>query len=107
MPTHRDIFRPYCRIPVNALIYQGEAVGTIVDNDARKIAFTSNRDGNREIYVMNDDGSGQANLTNNPADDSQPAWSSTRNIGSPGPDGIPARFRDGCRWRQPDEMHAG
>src|SRR5947209_10998016 len=29
-----------------------------------KIAFSSNRDGNLEIYVMNPDGTGQTNLTN-------------------------------------------
>jgi len=40
-----------------------------------KIAFTSNRDGNGEIYVMNADGSGQINLTNNPVHDDDPAWS--------------------------------
>ncbi|MFZ3386528.1 MAG: hypothetical protein WA120_05070, partial [Candidatus Hydromicrobium sp.] len=34
-----------------------------------KIAFQSNRDGNFEIYIMNVDGSGQVNLTNNPAED--------------------------------------
>jgi Tol biopolymer transport system component len=40
-----------------------------------KIAFVSNRDGNNEIYVMDADGSNQTRLTNNPADDSSPAWS--------------------------------
>ncbi len=34
-----------------------------------QIAFVSDRDGNFEIYVMNADGSGQTNLTNNPAVD--------------------------------------
>jgi Tol biopolymer transport system component len=40
-----------------------------------KIAFTSDRDGNREIYVMNADGSGQARLTNNNIIDDYPTWS--------------------------------
>jgi Tol biopolymer transport system component len=35
----------------------------------------SNRDGNREIYVMNADGSGQIRLTNQAGHDYQPAWS--------------------------------
>jgi hypothetical protein len=42
---------------------------------AAKIAFSSNRDGNFEIYVMNADGSNPARLTNNPAYDTSPDWS--------------------------------
>lgn len=37
------------------------------------VAFTSNRDGNPEIYVMDPDGSNQARLTNNPSVDTNPA----------------------------------
>ena len=47
------------------------------------------RDGNQEIYVMNADGSGQTNLTDNSADDTYPTWS---------PDGVRIAFqsdRDG------------
>jgi len=40
-----------------------------------KIAFVSNRDGNREIYIMNPDGSTQVNVTLNPSDDTDPSWS--------------------------------
>ena len=40
--------------------------------DGEKITFTSDRDGNAEIYVMNAaDGSGQTRLTYNPALDEQ------------------------------------
>ncbi len=39
------------------------------------IAFMSDRDGNLEIYVMNADGSGVTNLTNNSAGDGFPSWS--------------------------------
>src|SRR6185503_13314557 len=44
-------------------------------NGPGRIAFTSNRDGNDEIYVMNADGTGVVRLTNDPAIDQQPAWS--------------------------------
>ena len=40
-----------------------------------RIAFTSNRDGNDEIYIMNTDGTNQINLTNSPATDWYPDWS--------------------------------
>src|SRR5216117_1720966 len=56
---------------------------------AGQIAFTSNRDGQNEIYVMNADGSGATRLTNNPAADGGPIWS---------PDGTKIAFisdRDG------------
>ena len=33
--------------------------------DSKKIAFVSNRDGNREIYIMNSDGSNQTKISNN------------------------------------------
>src|SRR5436309_6183067 len=39
------------------------------------IAFTSDRDGNREIYVMNADGTNQVRLTNNSVVDDHPTWS--------------------------------
>ena len=43
--------------------------------DGSKIVFTSFRDLQNEIYVMNADGTGQTRLTNNPASDVAPSWS--------------------------------
>ena len=43
--------------------------------EAAKIAFTSYRDGNSEIYTMNPDGSEQINLSRNDAEDWDPVWS--------------------------------
>jgi Tol biopolymer transport system component len=42
--------------------------------DGAEIAFTSTRDGNEEIYVMDADGSYPTRLTNNTISDSEPAW---------------------------------
>ena len=59
--------------------------------DGSKIAFYSWRDGNREIYTMNANGSNQTNVTRHPADDWYPTWS---------PDGLRiafTSFRDGNR----------
>ena len=41
----------------------------------RKIAFTSARDGNAEIYLMNIDGSDPVNITRHPEGDFCPSWS--------------------------------
>lgn len=43
--------------------------------DRSRIAFETKRDGNREIYVMNADGSNQVNVSGHPAHDGAPAWS--------------------------------
>jgi dipeptidyl aminopeptidase/acylaminoacyl peptidase len=41
----------------------------------RDIVFVSTRDGNREIYSMDSDGNQETNLSNHPADESDPSWS--------------------------------
>jgi len=43
--------------------------------DGSKIAFVSDRDGNKEIYVMDANGSEQERLTYNSCDDIEPDWS--------------------------------
>ena len=44
------------------------------------IAFTSNRDGNQEIYKVRPDGTGLANMTNNPANDYSPSGTGAANL---------------------------
>lgn len=59
----------------------------VVSPDGTKIAFTTFRDLNSEIYVASADGLHPINLTRNPAKDSEPTWS---------PDGTRIAFvRDG------------
>jgi Tol biopolymer transport system component len=64
-------------VVVSVLIGYGckKQEGQVKSNKQYKIAFTSGRDGNREIYVMNADGSEQKRLTNNAAVDAEPRWS--------------------------------
>ncbi|MEI6048686.1 MAG: DUF5050 domain-containing protein [Bacteroidota bacterium] len=69
----------------------GKNEQSAISPDNTKIAFVSGRDGNREIYVMNFDGSSAKRLTDNAAWDIHPAWS---------PDGTKLAFvstRDGVR----------
>ncbi|NLY75891.1 MAG: hypothetical protein GX075_11425, partial [Firmicutes bacterium] len=44
-------------------------------NQVKRIAFVSRRDGNYEIYTINDDGSDLKRLTSNKLDDIKPQWS--------------------------------
>lgn len=48
---------------------------TVTAASSPRIVFSSDRDGNSEVYIMNSDGTGQTNLTNNPASDWGAAWS--------------------------------
>ena len=45
------------------------ASGVVLGTVSGRIALQTNRDGNVEIYVMNGDGSGLTDLTDNPAGD--------------------------------------
>ncbi len=49
-------------------------VAAACGDDTGRIAFTSDRDGNVEIYVMDVDGSNVIRLTNNPTPDLFPVW---------------------------------
>jgi TolB protein len=43
--------------------------------DGKKIVFSSNRDGNWELYIMDANGKNQTRLTHTPAAERNPAWS--------------------------------
>ncbi|MBU7032539.1 MAG: PD40 domain-containing protein, partial [Theionarchaea archaeon] len=47
----------------------------LTNQESGKIAFTSDRDGNWEIYLMEADGTNQINLTRHRRNDSDPTWS--------------------------------
>jgi Tol biopolymer transport system component len=70
------------RVPAKRLTFTKGSDGVLGDDsmpdfspDGRRIAFTSNRDQQGEIYVMNPDGSGQKRLTRRPGDDWAPDFS--------------------------------
>src|SRR5689334_1156339 len=67
VPTATEIAPTNTPEPTATQVVLGSVTG--------RIAFVSNRDGNDEIYIMNGDGSGLTNLTNNPAGDGAPVWS--------------------------------
>ena len=52
-----------------------EPAGAAFPGKNGKIVFSSNRDGNYEIYTVNTDRTGLQRLTNNPANDTDPAFS--------------------------------
>jgi Tol biopolymer transport system component len=62
--------------PVTApAIPQAPALGKNTTGSNQRILFTSDRDGNPEIYSMNTDGTGVTRLTNDPGADMLGAWS--------------------------------
>ncbi len=63
-------------MPGDILIISGSSITLYAKwRTVSRIIFTSNRDGNNEIYIMDADGKNQINLSNNPANDDCPAWS--------------------------------
>jgi TolB protein len=52
-----------------------QAFAAVVSPDGKKIAYSSNRAGNFDIWVANIDGTDAHNLTGTPAQDTAPCWS--------------------------------
>ena len=65
-----------CSIGLTLLCFSVRQVSAQAPTRA-KIVFTSTRNSNAEIYVMNADGSQQIRLTHHPGDDFDPTWSPT------------------------------
>ena len=64
-------FLNFVLLSANTCLVSGKAPATA------KIVFAANRDGNRDIYIMNPDGTQQVNLTKHKADDVGPVFSPT------------------------------
>ena len=66
-----------CVLFITALLHTSITIAWAKAPTTPKILFTSARDGNREVYIMNPDGSEQMRLTQNPANDLSAVWSPT------------------------------
>jgi TolB protein len=53
---------------------RGDDIDPSWSPDGTLIVFGSDRDGNREVYIMDADGSDQRNLTQNPTEDFADTW---------------------------------
>ena len=60
---------------INGQRVDPRAPGPVWSPDGRKLAFSSERDGNAELYVMNSDGSNQRRLTRSPEAEESLTWS--------------------------------
>jgi WD40-like Beta Propeller Repeat/Dipeptidyl peptidase IV (DPP IV) N-terminal region len=60
---------------VTDLTPEADGEDGVISPGGTRIAFTSYRSGNRDIYLMDPDGNHVTQITHDPEDDHQPAWS--------------------------------
>jgi TolB protein len=60
---------------IKALTADASDTAPAISPNGKQIAFMSQRDGNWNIYVVNSDGTGLKQLTDDPAEDGLPTWS--------------------------------
>ncbi len=65
---------------IEELTYHDTDTAPATSPDGKKIAFMSRRDGNWNIYVVNSDGTGLLQLTDDTAEDGLPTWSPDGNV---------------------------
>ena len=66
-------------LPTNTSLATATELAPLNGSGGGVIAFSSNRDGNMDIYLMNANGSGQRRLTTHTSDDYWPSWSPDSN----------------------------
>src|SRR5262245_36712311 len=74
-PVHALARLALLSVLVGVVVLPAGRGSAVVPGENGKIAFASTRVGNREIYVVSPDTTGLARLTNDPAVDTDPAWS--------------------------------
>jgi Tol biopolymer transport system component len=91
--------------PVQWMLLEGKLVSddsaaeerAVWSPDGKQIAFSSNRDGDFEIYVMNAAGGPQRQITHNNVDDMVEDWQSLSDVRAPTLTAVPSRGRPGKR----------
>jgi TolB protein len=76
-----DVFKKNVPVNISRIINYEKLIAKSTSQPipTGEILFTSTRDGNAEVYLMNADGSNQTNLTNNLSHDYEAAWSPDKN----------------------------
>ncbi len=86
--------------PVRLTSALGTDMGADWSPDGRMIAFESQRDGNREIYVMNSDGTDQGQVDQQPRSGRLPLMVARRSLDRLPPPAIPVAGSRPAEWQR-------